>query len=250
MTEHDIKRIDFELYKFRSNMEGSSDLEIFKDITKQWKEKPLPKGARTIAEWAEKGCTDKNFIEVVQYLADRKLLYPNDFYWTPNDKMYVQRAIMPFIYDGKIVGHTGRLVRDAKKFKYMADTPKEFIAGLDAQQEHDKKYVILCEGIFDAYVTDGIAALGNELNAHQISIINRLNKEVIVVPDRDEAGQNLFDIALREGWSISTPEWGKGIKDPAQAAEKYGRILTIQSIIKSSNKNAFTAKVKRKMDKA
>ena len=248
MSDYDVKRIDFELYKHRNQMDTANKI-TFRDITKKWTETELPKGAKTIDEWASLGTTDSAFLQVVTYLAQRKLLYPKDFYWTPDDPMYKKRAILPFKYEGKIVGHTGRLAGESKKLKYMAHTPKGYLANLDSQKSDTRKYVILCEGIFDAYLVDGIAALGNTLSQDQISIIERLGKEIIVVPDKDKAGQELFDIAVKQGWTVSTPNWGKGIKDPASAVEKYGRVLTVQSIIASRDKNAFSAKIKRKLDK-
>jgi DNA primase len=166
--------------------------------------------------------------------------------------MYKNRATYPFIYDGKIVGYTGRYVKeikDKKMPKYHAETPESFLTNLDRQKREDKKFVILTEGVFDAHVVDGVAVLGNNLTADQISIIERLGKEIIVVPDKDKDGQLLFDTAIEHGWTISTPDWGAGVKDPAGAVEKYGRILTVQSIIESRDKNAFAAKLKRKLDK-
>jgi hypothetical protein len=252
MSKYDVKRLDFELYKLRNNMKTGSTLKMSRDVTKEWKEVELPKGSKTIREWAEEGCTDENFLGVVQYLVDRDLLYPDTFYWTPKDLMYKNRATYPFIYDGKIVGYTGRYVKeikDKKMPKYHAETPESFLTNLDRQKREDKKFVILTEGVFDAHVVDGVAVLGNNLTADQISIIERLGKEIIVVPDKDKDGQLLFDTAIEHGWTISTPDWGAGVKDPAGAVEKYGRILTVQSIIESRDKNAFAAKLKRKLDK-
>ena len=252
MSLYDVKRLDFELYKLRNNMESSNDLKLKEDITKNWEEHELPKGSKAIGEWALAGCTDSNFIKVVEYLNSRKLLYPNDIYWTPDDRMYSKRANLPFYFNGKIVGYSARYYGTPKNKvmpKYMSHTPKGFIYNLDAQKDPARKYVILTEGGFDAYVTDGIAALGSELNEDQISIINKLGKEIIAVPDKDTAGNSLFNIAVAQGWSVSTPKWEKGIKDAAKAAEVYGRLLTIQTIIESRDKTAFAAKLKRQMDK-
>jgi len=234
-------------------METSSTLVLREDVTKTWKEVELPKDSMTISEWARMGCSDANFIKVIKYLESRSLLYPDDFYWTPStDKMYNKRVIVPYYYEGKLVGFTGRYAGEPanKKLpKYMDTKPASYILNLDAQKDPLRKYVILGEGVFDSYVTDGIAIMGNEPSADQISIINKLGKEIIVVPDKDKAGQVLFNVAVKEGWSISTPKWGRGIKDPAKATEKYGRILTVQTIIEARDKSAFAAKLKRQMDK-
>jgi len=253
MTQYDVKRLDFELYKLRNNMESSTELKLKEDITKKWIEIELPEDSKTIGAWAREGCTDPNFAKVVEYLNKRKLLYPDDFYWTPNkEKMYNKRVIIPYFFDGKIVGFTGRYAGEPanKKLpKYLDTKPASFITNLDAQKNEDRKYVILTEGVLDGYYTDGISVMGNEPSADQINIINKLGKEIILVPDRDDAGQVLFNVAIKEGWSVSIPHWAKGIKDVGDAVEKYGRLLTIQSIIEARDTSAFAAKLKRQMDK-
>jgi len=252
MSQYDVKRLDFELYKLRNNMESSNELKLKEDITKKWEEIELPENSKSITQWASEGCTDKNFVKVVEYLNERKLLYPDDFYWTPTStKMYNKRAIIPYYFNDKIVGFTGRYAGTPpmKEIpKYLDTKPSSFVLNLDAQKDENRKYVILTEGVLDAYLTDGIAVMGSDPTADQISIINKIGKEIIVVPDRDKAGQRLFDVAVKQGWSVSIPKWDKGIKDVGDAVEKYGRLLTIQSIIEARDTSAFAAKLKRQMD--
>jgi len=70
-----------------------------------------------------------------------------------------------------------------------------------------------------------------------------------VCPDRDKNGGTLVDVALNNNWSVSFPLWENGIKDAAKATEKYGRILTLQSILDSAEENPTTIKHKWNLGK-
>ena len=65
-------------------------------------------------------------------------------------------------------------------------------------------------------------------------LINSLQREVIVVPDKDQSGQQLADDAVKYGWSVSFPIWpDSDIKDVADAVKRYGKIYTVQKIVHS-----------------
>lgn len=93
--------------------------------------------------------------------------------------------------------------------------------------------MILTEGVLDAWVVDGISILG-EITRSKIDIINSLQKQIIVCPDRDKKGYDLVKTAIDNKWAVSFPKWDIYIKDAAKAAEKYGRLLTTHSIIASA----------------
>jgi hypothetical protein len=117
--------------------------------------------------------------------------------------------------------------------KYYQQCPQDFVYNLDNQQGWLRKYVIVTEGVLDAWIVDGISILG-EVGQSKVDIINRLQKEVIVCPDRDKKGWDLVNIAIENNWSVAFPKWDAGIKDAANASEKYGRLLTTHSIISSA----------------
>ena len=58
-------------------------------------------------------------------------------------------------------------------------------------------------------------------------LINRVGKQIIVVPDKDEAGLKLIDQAIELGWSVSLPEWADGVNDIGDAVNKYGRLKKV-----------------------
>ena len=94
---------------------------------------------------------------------------------------------------------------------------------------------------------DGIAVQGNHVTAEQAHLINKLNKRVIVCPDRDNAGKEFIEQALTLDWEVSFPPWHTDIKDAADAVLKYGRLATVSSIIQHATGNQLKARVKAKM---
>jgi DNA primase len=102
------------------------------------------------------------------------------------------------------------------------------------------------EGPFDAITLGGVAIPGSEINDTQRELIQGLNRQVIVVPDRDQPGQKLIDQAKEFGWSVAFPEWHENITDVADAVSKYGRLFTLQSILKSTESTALKIDLKRK----
>ena len=78
---------------------------------------------------------------------------------------------------------------------------------------------------------DGVALLGSEVKDQQALLINRLSKDVIVVPDKDEAGFKLIEQAIELGWGVSLPDWGDGITDIGDAVQRHGRFYALHRIV-------------------
>ena len=172
---------------------------------------------------------DKHSLAIVDYMASRKLqVEDTDYYWS-SSLGYRDRLIVPFLYEGKNVGWTARSVIKDKKPKYLSEQQPGFVFNLD-EQRSNKIFVIVCEGPIDALYIDGVALLGSEAKDQQALLINRLNKDVIVVPDRDHAGSKLVEQAIDYGWGVSMPNWAEDITDIGEAVQRYGRIFTLHSI--------------------
>jgi DNA primase len=157
-----------------------------------------------------------------------------------------ERLIIPFYWRGDIVGYTGRLFEDIEKVKYVTDVQPGYVFNMDTQ-DWTRKFVIVTEGPFDAITISGVSILGSEINDIQRELINNLNRQVIVVPDRDAPGEKLINQAIEFGWSVAFPEWDKTVGDVAEAVLKYGRLFTIQSILKSTESSKLKIDLKRKM---
>jgi DNA primase len=149
--------------------------------------------------------------------------------------------IIPFYFNNKIVGFTARLLRDGKP-KYISEQQPGYVFNFDRQKDN-RKYVIVCEGPFDAISVDGVALLSSDIGSHQKNLINQLKREVIVLPDRDQAGKKLIEQAIENEWSVSFPNWDRNIKDANEALLKYGRLATLYSIISAKEHSALKIKL-------
>ena len=211
--------------------------------------KELPAKSKPIHEWAdykalEPGGIDKDLFKVLEYIASRKLnLNDYDFYWTP-ESGYRDRLIIPFYYREKVVGYTARKVVESK-VKYLSEQQPGYVFNTDAQDD-DRKYIVAVEGPIDAIAIDGVALLGSEIKEQQTALLNSLGKHVIVVPDRDEAGQKLVYDAMEAGWSVSMPDWSQDIGDANDAVRKYGRLHTLYSIVKNAEESQLKIKLRMK----
>ena len=211
--------------------------------------KELPPKSKPIHEWAdykalEPGGIDKDLFKVLEYIAARKLnLNDYDFYWTP-EAGYRDRLIIPFYYREKVVGYTARKVIESK-VKYLSEQQPGYVFNIDEQTD-DRKYVVAVEGPIGAIAIDGVALLGSEIKEQQTALLNSLGKHVIVVPDRDEAGQKLVYDAMEAGWSVSMPDWSQDIGDANDAVRKYGRLHTLYSIVKNAEESQLKIKLRMK----
>lgn len=254
-----IKQVEFEIFKqmkdikvVRDGDEEKQDIETkLKSLFQKWKPVELPEGALPVTTWLEYGLDDPDFMRVVEYALGRKLYDLENFYWSPSKEFQVnQRLIIPYYYKGKTVGFTSRLSydTDGKNIpKYYQQCPTDFVYNLDNQQGWSRKYVIVTEGVLDGYTVDGVSTLG-EVGQAKVDIINRLQKQVIVCPDRDRKGWDLVEVAIENNWAVSFPRWDSTIKDAAKASEKYGRLLTTYSIISSAVTGRDKITLKWKME--
>jgi len=233
--------------------EGDVKYEKKKFVT--FKNKTLPKNAHKLDVWLEKYVA-KDLTEpqwekidaVLKYLESRGIgpewydfMYSPDQHWDVN-----KRLLIPFYWRGDVVGFTGRMFEQSDKVKYYTDVQPGYVFNMDAQ-DWTRKFVIVTEGPFDAISVSGVSILGSEINDIQRELIDGLGRKVIVVPDRDAPGEKLINQAIEFGWSVAFPEWDKSVGDVADAVLKYGRLFTIQSILKTTESSKLKIDLKRKM---
>ncbi len=191
---------------------------------------------------------DKNMPDHWQYLRDRCV--PEDYpigmiHSKPDDKFTPrQGVIIPFTYDGRVVGHTRRFF-DNHNPRYIHDMQQGFVFGTDLQQP-SWQHAIVVEGVFDALSIGGLAVLHAEINDAQVRLLRSLGKEITVVPDQDEAGLKLIDRAIELGWAVSIPHWGEGVKDVNDAVCKYGKVTTILSIFENRQTSRIKIEIARR----
>jgi hypothetical protein len=245
LDEKFIKKVEFEIFKHKNQIKTLHDGDVeeidteskFKALFQKWKQIELPKDSMPITDWLEAGLDDSNFLRVVDYALSRHIYNLHEFYWSPEHTHNLhQRLMIPYFYKGKIVGFTSRLCYDTPDKsipKYFQQCPMDFVYNLDNQQGWSRKYVLANEGVLDAWTVDGISILG-EIGQAKVDIINRLQKQVIVCPDRDKKGWDLVEVAIENNWAVAFPKWDMSIKDATKAAEIYGRLLTTHSIISTA----------------
>ena len=185
----------------------------------------------------------KVYIDYVQARGINYNEYP--FLITPTAKgRYANRIIIPYTYKNKIVGHTSRFL-DNKTPKYINEQQPGYVFNIDIQKP-EWQVCILTEGIFDALSVDGIAIMHDDISNEQAQLIASLNKQIIVVPDRDKTGLKLCDRALELGYSVSLPNWEPGIKDVNDAVVRYGKLPTLLSILQNATMSKIKIEIQRK----
>jgi hypothetical protein len=244
--EDTIKELVFEAMKTEG--EGYRPEEYQPKI--EFTDKELPEGAMPIKDWVDSEYLpdiSEDIGPVIDYVYNRGFdPMTDDFYWSPAAG-YADRVIVPFRWNNRIVGNTARKIRDGKP-KYLSDQHPHFVFNFDHQTEN-QKYILVCEGPFDALSIGGVALLTNEIADQQSRIINSIGAEVIVIPDQDRAGLTLFDRAAELGWSVAMPNWDDDIKDVADAVQRYGKLFVIvDSIITRQSGSIKVNMAKKKQE--
>ena len=152
--------------------------------------------------------------------------------------------VIPFTHDNQVVGHTTRFLDDRTP-RYIQDIQHGYVFGTDLQKT-DWQSVIVVEGVFDALSINGLAVLHAEINDAQVKLIRSLGRDVIVVPDQDEAGMKLVDRAVDLGWAVSMPEWPAGVKDVNDAVIRLGRLATLLIIIQAQETSKIKIELRKK----
>jgi hypothetical protein len=250
--ELEIQRLAIEATRYRSLIDPGTlaEPEETREIT--FDARQIPEQARDVVELAtyyslaNYDNIPEDYHNVLTYIVDTRKIDSTkyQFLWTPEVASNLhKRVIVPFYYKGNVVGSTARAVVDGVRPKYYSNHPADFVFNLD-QQTQDKKFVIVCEGPFDAMSIDGVAVLTNEISKQQVELIESLDREIIVVPDFDVkphpksgkniwAGQKLVNQALELGWTVSFPVWRETCKDINEAAVKYGQLFVLKAVLEA-----------------
>lgn len=182
----------------------------------------------------------------IEYLNSRKISYNQyPFLVTPHlEGRQANRIIIPFTFEGKIVGQTSRYLDDRKP-KFINEQQAGYVFGYDLQKPQ-YEVCILCEGIFDALSIDGCALTHNTINNDQAEVLSRLDKKIIFVPDQDKTGLSSINRALELGYEVSIPYWGSNIKDINDSVVKYGKLPTLLSILQNATNSKIKIEMRRK----
>jgi len=153
-------------------------------------------------------------------------------------------VVIPFTHDNQVVGHTTRFLDDRTP-RYIQDIQPGYVFGTDLQKDNWQS-VIVVEGVFDALSINGLAVLHAEINDAQVRLIRSLGRDVVVVPDQDEAGMKLVDRAVELGWAVSMPDWPNGVKDVNDAVIRLGKLATLLIIMQSKETSKIKIELRKK----
>ena len=214
----------------------------------------LPKGAKSFEWWAQNEPTNPGFNEVLAYLANRdpNLIHKYDYFYDDDkDSKAARSVIVPFYFQSQIVGWSARKI-DKTKYRYMSDTPTNYLFNADVLERKNRKFVLLVEGVFDAINLNCVGVLGSTLSKEQINWLNSVDLPKIVVPDRNKAGKSLVDVAIKEKWGVSLPAnsgpnkvWEEGITDVSDAVAKYGFLYVMDTILDATVTDTVEIELKK-----
>jgi hypothetical protein len=241
VPQEEIERINLESLRHRSVQGILDDRQRTANVVQgiEFEDRELPE---------EFALIDSNMPVHYQYLRDRCV--PEDYpigmiHGGPDDKFSRrQGVIIPFTYDGRIVGHTRRFFDDHNP-RYVHDMQPGYMFGTDLQRPN-WQHVIVVEGVFDALSIAGLAVLHADISDAQARLIRSLGREVTVVPDRDEAGMKLVDRAVELGWAVSMPVWPREIKDVNDAVKCHGRLATLIHIMQARETSRIKIELRKR----
>jgi|TARA_B110000503_G_scaffold29559_1_gene47464 hypothetical protein len=238
-----IKELSFEAMQSEGDSYRAEEQETKIEFT----DKELPEGAMSLLDWVNSEYFKDISLDlepVIAYVVGRGYdPFDGSFYWSPSPG-YENRVIVPFYWEGRVVGNTARRITDGRP-KYLSDQHPHFVFNFDKQRE-DQKYFFVCEGPFDALAVGGMALLTNEIADQQSRIISSLGGDIIVIPDQDRAGLVLFDRAAELNWSVAMPTWDNDVKDVADAVQRYGKLFVVVDAIKTAQKGAIKINMAKK----
>jgi hypothetical protein len=227
----EIERINLESLKQKSITGLLSDRQEVADKLQniEFEGRDLPADTQLLNEQSE------------EYLRQRNIPLDYPFLYKTMPRPGI---IIPFTHNNQVVGHTTRFL-DNRTPKYIQDIQHGYVFGTDLQHAN-WQYAIVCEGVFDALCINGLAVLHAEINDAQVKLIRNLGKEILVVPDQDEAGIKLVDRAVELGWAVSMPEWPDGVKDINDAVIYMGRLGTLLTILEAKETSKIKIELRKK----
>jgi hypothetical protein len=227
----EIERINLERLKQRSIAGLLSERQAVSDRIRgiEFEDRDLPADTQPLNDTAK------------EYLHNRSIPLDYPFLYKTMPRPGI---VVPFTYDNQVVGHTTRFLDDRTP-RYIQEIQHGYVFGTDLQKS-TWQYALVVEGVFDALSINGLAVLHAEINEAQVRLIRSLGREVIVVPDQDEAGLRLVDRAVELGWSVSMPDWPAGIKDVNDCVIRLGRLGTLLTILEAKETSKIKIELRKK----
>jgi hypothetical protein len=231
VPQEEIERINLESLKHRSieGLLGKRQAVMQQLQTIEFEDRDLPATTQPLNDSAK------------EYLQNRSIALDYPFLYKTMPRPGV---VIPFTYDNQVVGHTTRFL-DNRTPRYIQDIQPGYVFGTDLQKATWQSMIVV-EGVFDALSINGLAVLHAEINDAQARLIRSLGRDVVVVPDQDEAGMRLVDRAVELGWAVSMPEWPSDIKDVNDAVIRWGKLATLLTIMQAQETSKIKIELRKK----
>jgi 5S rRNA maturation endonuclease (ribonuclease M5) len=149
----------------------------------------------------EKDCVCENVVSVgyIESMAVKYLKKFRDERKVPNyvklwfclNGNYKHRIIIP-IYDksGKIVYFQGRRISSKQEPKYLNPSAPKSLIIPNIERLESNNPIVIVEGLLDSYsISNGTTGLGKSISEEFIKSLKKINEEIIVVFDNDDAGR-------------------------------------------------------------
>jgi hypothetical protein len=153
------------------------------------------------------------------------------------DPRYLNRVIIPYLRDGKIIYWQARAILDDVKPRYL-NSPiarDAVMYGYDRLYNYDPSPLFVNEGVFDAAVLNGIGICGSSLNAAKIEILRKCGRRLIFVIDRDKTGGELAKQVLENGWELTFVD--RRASDANKSVQLFGLPFTVYTLMKNVTRN-------------
>jgi DNA primase len=231
VPQEEIERINLESLKHKSieGMLGERQAMMQQLQSISFEDRDLPADTQPLNDTAR------------EYLQNRRI--PSDYPFLYKT-MPRPGVVIPFTYDNQVVGHTTRFL-DNRTPRYIQDIQPGYVFGTDLLHDNWTSVIVL-EGVFDALSINGLAVLHAEINDAQVRLIRSLGRDVVVVPDQDEAGMRLVDRAVELGWSVSMPNWPADVKDVNDAVIRWGKLATLVTIMQARETSRIKIEMRKK----
>lgn len=185
-------------------------------------------------------------IKLIKYLEHRKVnVAEHDFFFSLEDK-FKDRVIIPFYKNGTLFYWQARSInsQEKKRWENAPCSRDGVIFNPDALQRRTALPLFVSEGIFDAFMFDGISLLGSHISS-KLDILRTTSRRCIFVIDKDSNGKALAEEVLKYGWEITfAPHLTDDINHSVQ---RFGKIWTASQLLANICKNRDDAELKLRL---
>lgn len=180
---------------------------------------------------------DPKYLKAAEFIMGKPpgVLERGSFYWTPLHKNYI---ILAFHHYDKIVGWMGRATNEAIEQRFIGKSPPNYVFNQDKLERVSGKVAVVVEGPYDALALgNAFATRNSKITDTQQALFEMSGRRIIVLPEQNKTGLSYIDTAEKMGWEISIPHWDSGVKDPVNAAARYGSLYTLESVVSGAGRN-------------